>query len=135
MCCSSGRLLLRFPRLELVEAVARVGDGELVDVEAADHNAVIIRPLARFGLKLEDEVAVGAHEVGAQIVVARQPDLEVEPVPAPEVALPGIVRKVAELDAPVEPGAERMRVDVIVEERRLVELKAHRLELARDLAP
>src|SRR5690606_25022308 len=60
-------------------------------------------------------------------------DFEIERVPAPDVALPRVAGKIAELDAPVETGAERVRVDIVVDEAGLVEDEADILELPGDL--
>src|SRR5262249_55444220 len=48
---------------ELVERRTGTGDGEAVEIEAADDHAVEIRPLARFRLQPEDEVAIGLGEI------------------------------------------------------------------------
>ena len=59
---------------------------------------------------------------------------EIERIPAPDVDLPGVAGKVLELDGPMEAGAQRMRLDIIVDVGRLVEAEADALELGRQVA-
>src|SRR5690606_123414 len=128
------RLARLLPGLQFLEAAAGAGDGELVDVEAGHLLTIVVRAGAGFVLEAEDEVTVSIGEVDAQIVVAGLAHREVEGVPAPEVTLPLIAGGVAELDTPVEAGAERVRIDVVVEEAGAVQLQPRRLQLRRDLA-
>src|SRR5262249_24534229 len=117
----------------LVERITGARYSEAIEIEAANDHAVEIGPLPRLRLQAQDEVAIGCGEIVAQRPVALLPVAEIGGGPAPEIALPPRPPAIVDLQPPIEAGAERMRVDIVVEELRLVQADAGSREPRRDL--
>src|SRR3569832_1639853 len=76
------------PGLKRVEAVAGIGNRELIDVPAGDSDAIIVLSCACFGLEAKDQIGVDPGQIGAKLPVVRVAALEIVGLPAPEVAFP-----------------------------------------------
>ena len=81
-----------------------------------DDHAVVVRSLARFGLEPQDQVAIGAARSAEGLSRAWRHWKSNGSQPQ-RSHFQGF-RRIAELEAPIEAGAERMRIDIVVEEGR-----------------